>query len=42
MANTQSKQERDLMDETLTFRLIFALGFTVVLGIALAQLAARS
>ena len=38
MANIQSKQERELMDETVTFKLIFALGYVVVLGIALVGL----
>jgi hypothetical protein len=35
MANIQLKQERLWADETVTFRLIFVLGFTVVLAIAL-------
>lgn len=38
MANIQTKQERALMDETLTFRLIFTLGYVVVFGIALVGL----
>ena len=38
MANIQSKQEREMMDETVTFKLIFALGYVVVLGIALVGL----
>ncbi len=37
MANIQPKQ-RPLMDESVTVRLVFALGFTVVLGIALVGL----
>ncbi len=35
MANIQLKQERLWADETVTFRLIYVLGFTVVLAIAL-------
>ncbi len=35
MANIQLKQESSWADETVTFRLIFVLGFTVVLAIAL-------
>ena len=35
MVNIQLKQERLWADETVTFRLIFVLGFTVVLAIAL-------
>jgi light-harvesting complex 1 beta chain len=38
MANTPMKQDRDLIGEPLTFKLIFALGFTVVLTIALVGL----
>jgi light-harvesting complex 1 beta chain len=38
MANIQPKQERDLMGEPLTFKLIFALGFTFVFTIALVGL----
>lgn len=38
MANTTLKQERELMDETVTFRLVFALGYAVVLPIALVGL----
>ena len=35
MATTSPNPERHLMDESMTFRMIFALGFTVVLVIAL-------
>lgn len=35
MANIQLKQEHPWGDETVTFRLIYVLGFTVVLAIAL-------
>ncbi len=35
MANIQLKQERQWADETVTFRLIYVLGFTVVLTIVL-------
>ncbi len=35
MVNIQLKQERQWADETVTFRLIYVLGFTVVLAIAL-------
>ncbi len=38
MANTILKQERELMDETVTFRLVFALGYVVLLAIALVGL----
>ena len=38
MANTLLKQERELMDETVTFRLVFALGYVVLLAIALVGL----
>jgi hypothetical protein len=35
MANIQLKQDHLGVDETVTYRLIFVLGFTVVLAIAL-------
>jgi len=35
MANIQLKQERQWADETVTFRLIYVLGFAVVLAIVL-------
>lgn len=35
MANIQLKQEHPAVDETITYRIIFVLGFTVVLAIAL-------
>ncbi len=38
MFDTPTKQERYLMDEPLTFKLVFALGFTFVLTIALVGL----
>ena len=38
MVNIQPKQERVLMAEPLTFKLVFAMGFTVVLTIALVGL----
>jgi light-harvesting complex 1 beta chain len=35
MANMQLNQDRERADETVTFRMIFTLGFVVVLAIAL-------
>ena len=35
MANMQLNQERERTGETVTFRMVFALGFVVVLAIAL-------
>lgn len=35
MANIQLNREHELADHTVTFRLVFVLGFTVVLAIAL-------
>ncbi len=35
MAITSPNPERNLMDESMTFRMIFAMGFVVVLAIAL-------
>ncbi len=35
MANMQLNQDRERTDETVTFRMIFTLGFVVVLAIAL-------
>ena len=35
MANMQMNQDRDRADETVTFTMIFTLGFVVVLAIAL-------
>ncbi len=38
MANTQLKLDRELMDETVTFKLVFTLGYVVLLAIALVGL----